>query len=407
MLFGVLYFPFGLMIGYPAVALGYLGNRAGLPVSASAAIVGMAFLPHAWKFLWAPLGDLTLTRKRWYRLATGCCALGVVAMSAIPIRAATVPLLSVLVLLSNLAATFVAFSVEGLMAHNTPARAKGRAAGWFQTGNQLGQTLGGGIGLWLAAHLPAPWMAGAVLAAVVLACWSALAFVDEPPRVVSSASVTARVGVIWRELWEVARSRSGWIGLLLAVLPIGSGAALYLFSALAHEWNASANTVAVVLGAAGGVAVAAGCLAGGWLADRISRPVAYAASTALMAVAAVGMALTPRTAPFYAAATLAYTLSQGMCVATLTGLILGIVGHGAAATKINLFIALNTLSGLVMVRVDGAVHDRWQANGMLYTEAAIGAVALVAFIALALLLPPVAAGAAAIPADAPARGATS
>ena len=35
--FAALYFPMGLMIGYPAVALGYLGNRAGIPVSAIAA----------------------------------------------------------------------------------------------------------------------------------------------------------------------------------------------------------------------------------------------------------------------------------------------------------------------------------------------------------------------------------
>jgi len=53
----VLYFPLGLVIGFPSVALGYLGSRSGLAVSAIAGIVGMTFLAGGWKFLWAPVAD--------------------------------------------------------------------------------------------------------------------------------------------------------------------------------------------------------------------------------------------------------------------------------------------------------------------------------------------------------------
>ena len=60
----VLYFPLGLAFGFPSVALGYLGSRAGLDLSAVAGIVGMTFLGSGWKFLWAPVGDYTLDRKR-------------------------------------------------------------------------------------------------------------------------------------------------------------------------------------------------------------------------------------------------------------------------------------------------------------------------------------------------------
>jgi hypothetical protein len=65
----VLYFPLGMAIGFPSVALGYLGSRAGLDVSAVAAIVGMTFIGGGWKFLWAPIGDYTLSRKTWYLIA--------------------------------------------------------------------------------------------------------------------------------------------------------------------------------------------------------------------------------------------------------------------------------------------------------------------------------------------------
>ena len=53
----VLYFPLGLAIGIPSVALGYLGAQSDLGVSAIAGIVGMTFLANGWKFLWAPIVD--------------------------------------------------------------------------------------------------------------------------------------------------------------------------------------------------------------------------------------------------------------------------------------------------------------------------------------------------------------
>ena len=87
-LFGILYFPYGLMVGVPAVMLGWLATRAGLPVSAAATIVGTAFAPAAFKFLWAPIGDLTLTRKRWYVIANAVCAAVFFGMCTIPMSAA-------------------------------------------------------------------------------------------------------------------------------------------------------------------------------------------------------------------------------------------------------------------------------------------------------------------------------
>ena len=62
-----LYFPYGLTFGFPSIALGYLGARAGLAVSAIAGVVGMSFVAAGWKFLWAPLGDRA-SRRRSSRL---------------------------------------------------------------------------------------------------------------------------------------------------------------------------------------------------------------------------------------------------------------------------------------------------------------------------------------------------
>jgi MFS family permease len=379
----VLYFPLGLANGFPAVALGYLASRAGLDVSAIAGIVGMTFVGGGWKFLWAPIGDYTLSRKTWYLISIALISIGLLAMVVIPLTRSTAPLLSALTLLTTVAATFSAFATEGLMAHNTTPATRGRAAGWFQAGNQFGQTAGGGIALWLIVHSPAPWMGGLALAALLSACAIPLLVVEEPPRALEGASVVARVADAWRELVEVLRSRAGRIAMILAILPIGTGATMFLFGAIAQEFHASADVVSSVLGLGGGIVIVIGCFAGGRLADRVSKPTAYAMSCGLGLVACVVMAASPRTSMAYAITTLFYTFTLGMVTASFTGLVLAIIGETAAATKINLFFAINTLFSLGMLRAAGWAHDAWSTNGMLLTEAFTGVAALVVFVLLA------------------------
>jgi PAT family beta-lactamase induction signal transducer AmpG len=53
-----------------------------------------------------------------------------------------------------------------------------------------------------------------------------------------------------KDLWQVARARAGFLALLICFLPIGSGAASNLWSAVADDWHASANTVALAVTAA-------------------------------------------------------------------------------------------------------------------------------------------------------------
>jgi MFS family permease len=385
--YAVLYFPMGLMLGYPSVALGYLGSKAGLPISSIATIVGMSFAAHGFKFIWAPLGDYTLSRKKWWIIAASGMAIGMFAIAVTPISLATVPLLSALVFGANFISTFLAFATEGLLAHNTTPATRGRAAGWFQSGNQFGQTGGGGIGLVLMKHLPQPWMAGVALGALVLCCGFALMLLEEPPRAMQAESVGARARDALNELVGVIRSKAGRIGLLLAILPIGTGAAQFLFGSLGPEWNASADTVSFVLGAGGGVAIVIGCMTGGFIADYMSKPKAYAVACAVGVVAVAVMPFSPRTEFWYAATTLFYTFALGLSVATFTGMILAIIGDRAAATKINLFIALNTMFSLFVLRILGSVHDRLHTDGMLLTEAGLGVAALVLFSAVVSRIP--------------------
>ncbi|HTQ01522.1 MAG TPA: MFS transporter [Casimicrobiaceae bacterium] len=385
--FMILIAPFGVMGGYLTVAIAYLLAQAGLTVAEVAALVAASFIPQTWKFLWAPVADTTLSRKRWYVIASVVSAFGIFATGAIPATPRSLPLLYIVVIVSNFAVTFLAMSTESLMAYDTPGDRKGRAGGWFQAGNLGGGGLGGGAGLWMAQNLSEPWIAGGVLAVVCLACCAALLFIREPPPTPRASSYLRDLGSVLRDLWSVAKSRSGALALLICFLPLGTGAASGLWSAVADDWHASADTVALVTGVASGFVSAAGCFIGGWICDRMDRKYAYGLFGVALAVCAVLMALAPRTEPMFVIYTTAYSLLSGFSYAAFSAVVLEVIGRGAAATKYNLFASLSNMPIAYMTVVDGWAHTRWGAGGMLYTEAVVGVAAMGVFVAASALRP--------------------
>jgi len=385
--FMILIVPFGTMSGYLTVAVAYLLVHAGVSVGQTAALVALSYVPHTWKFLWAPIADTTLTRKRWYVIAAVVSAVGVAAIGAIPATPAGLALLSVVVVTANVGVTFLGMSVESLMAYCTPPKSKGRAGGWFQAGNFGGIGIGGGAGLWLAQNLPAPWMAGAILGACCLLCALALFLVAEPVVAHRVDGIGRSLIEVGKDLWSVARARVGLLALILCFLPIGSGAASNLWSAVADDWRASANAVALVNGVLGGVVSAIGCLAGGWICDRMNRKGAYALYGVLQGVCAVAMALAPRTEAMYVVYVLAYAFVTGLTFAGFSAFVLEAMGTGAAATKYNVFASLSNMPIYYVTRLDGWAHTRWGAGGMLYCDATAGLIGLLLFAGVLAALP--------------------
>jgi MFS family permease len=379
--------PFGAMGGYLSVAIGYQLTQAGVSVEQVAGLVAFSYIPQTWKFLWAPVADTTLSRKWWYVLAGLVSAVGIFVTGAVPADERSLPLLYAAVLVSNVAVTFLAMASESLMIYNTPPELHGRAGGWFQAGNLGGYGLGGGAALWLAQTLPEPWMAGAALAVACALCGAALWFVPEPPPMARTGNYGRTLLAVLKDLWQVARARAGILALLICFLPIGSGAASNLWSAVADDWHASANTVALATGVFSGIVSAFGCLAGGYGSDRMDRKTAYALYGLLMAMCTVAMALAPRTEAMYVVFTLIYAFIQGLTYAGFTAVVLETIGLGAAATKFNVFASLSNMPIAYMTLVDGWAHTRWGAAGLLNVEAAIGVLGIVVFVAVAMALP--------------------
>jgi MFS family permease len=272
------------------------------------------------------------------------------------------------------------------MVYGTRPNQLGRASGWFQAGNLGGQGLGGGAGLWMAQNLPDPWMSGAVLGAVCALCGVALVVLREPPTLVRSGNYGRDIGNVLKDLWEVTRSKPGTLALLIVFLPIGTGAASNLWAAVADDWRATANTVALVTGVFSGIVSMAGCLIGGYLCDRIDRKTAYVIYGALQALCAIAMALSPRTEAMYILFTMVYALITGLTYAGFSAVVLEAIGLGAAATKYNVYASLSNMPIAYMTVVEGWARTRSGAGAMLYAEAACATAGLLVFIAVASLV---------------------
>jgi MFS family permease len=381
-----LFAPFGISSGYVAVTLGFLLARAGVPTAIIGALIALSVWPQTWKMLWAPLVDTAGNPKLWYGLGTALVGATILLMSVLPMNRGEVGVFSTLIVVSSVASTLVSMSSEIFMANQTPPDLRGRASGWSQAGNLGGNGIGGGIGLLLAEHVPYAWVSGAVLAAICLACWAGVLFLPPLHRSAKAPSYAAELKGVVLDVWSVARSRLGYLALIIMVLPLASGAMPW--AAVASEWGAGGDLVAMVNGVGGGLAAMVGATAAGWVCDRMDPKRAYCLFGLLVGLAAATMILLPRTPMVFTGFVLLYSATVGMGYTGYAAIVLEAIGKKSAATNWNLMAAISNIPIAVMSTFDGWMHDKYGTDAMLFGELAAPAVAIVAFAVFALATRP-------------------
>ena len=371
----ILYLPFGVSNGYVTVTLAWLLSHAGASVAAIAALGAAALAPNTWKVLWAPLVDTTLTARTWFWLGAVATGASLLAIAFLPLTVSLLPLFGSLVLVNSFAASLTAIATDRMMAYDTLEREKGRAGGWSQAGNLGGSGLGGGAGLWVAQHSGHPWLAGAVLGlACMAAAWPLLRLPDPPPSR-DGASYTTVLIQTGRDVFSLVRSRIGLLACFICLLPLGTGGVQQLWAAIAGDWKAGADDVALVAGVLSGVFGMVGCLMSGLILDRMDRKRAYLLFGLLSAASAVLMAFGPRTPFAFLALASLYNLVVGLAYGGYAAVTLEAIGHGAAATKFNLIASISNVPILLVTLADGWAQSRWGSGGMLLAEAAMGVAA--------------------------------
>lgn len=380
--------PFGAANGYLIVTLAYLLHQAGVGVGAIAGLIAISLIPQTWKALWAPIVDTTMSSKTWYFLSAIVTSVTIAGIGFFHPGPSTLSIITALIFFNSLATTFLAMAAENLMAHSTSEAEKGRAGGWYQAGNLGGQGIGGGAALWIAQHSPVMWLPGLFMASLFMACCIALPFIKEPPTDHRHESYVHSLWAVVLDVWNTAKSRGGYLALLICFMPIGSGAAANLWSAVAGDWHAGADTVALVNGVLGGMVSALGCVIGGYLCDRMDRKVAYAVFGVVLSIATLAMAVAARSQAMFVTFTLLYAFIQGFNYASFTAVVLEAIGRGAAATKYNIFASLSNFPIQYVALLDGWAYERWHTNGFLAMDAVTGIVGVVIFFAVYIATQP-------------------
>ena len=380
--------PFGATQGFVTVALAYLATKFGLSVEQGALLIAVSLFPNVWKFVWAPVGDRTLTRKKWYVISCAACAVGMLAMASVPLGTKTLTLMCVVIALTSVAATFLGFSVEGLVAHLTPVSDRGRVSGWFQAGNLGGTGVGGGIGLVLLNVIPWAWVSGLILAGLTMACCLPLPFVPDVESDGSHGGVVGAVKDVVGDMWQVLKTREGALCAVLCIVPVGTGAAAGVLAQaeVAAQWNAHEHEVALVQGFLTGGVSMVGCMVGGYACGKLfDARTAYAVFGGTMALVTALMAFSPMTAISFIGFNLAYAFVTGLCYAAFSAFVLDAIGTGHAATKYNGFASLSNTPIWYVGLVLAALEARRGPQGMLMAESILG-VAGIAVFALAVFV---------------------
>lgn len=349
--------PFAAAVGYGSIAVPRWLEDEGVSLAVIAWVSGITLAPHGLKILWAPLIDLLGRRRSWYVVMTLTTGLLLGALAFLPDLSAHMKLFTVLCTMAQVASTTAAAAADGLMAATTRPADQGKAGGFRMAGNVGGTGILGALAIELGARTDRR-VACLALAGVVVLSAVAVFPIHEPRRLRAEAAAAReafrRLREIVADLLRTLFSREGWTGLVICAVPVGAGALTNLFSGMGGSYHASLEAVARVNGLLGGVVGALGALAGGVLADRMNRRLAYALAGGMTALSAVAMSLGPLTQTTYVWGTLAYNFANGVAFSTLAALILDMVGHSpAAATKYTAFIAVANLAGSYVTWVDG------------------------------------------------------
>ncbi|APR86544.1 AmpG permease [Minicystis rosea] len=378
--------PFGVVAGYSQVTTPYVLDKLGLLAVLATTAQQTGQLPHTLKILWAPALDARGLRKNWFVASVALAAFALAAAVLVDAKA-SLGLYTALLFLANVGAATSSAAVDALMATTVPVEHKGAAAGWSMAGNLGGCGVGGALALWLTQHTSKATTA-VVLVAVLFACALPVVRIDEPrraPRPVVQAVVT-----LVKDLWQTAKSRPGWTGLIICLTPVGAGAAVNLFSGGMHNaYQVSEHRVEIVTGVLGGIAGALGCLIGGWLADKMNRRLAYALSGALTGLVALYMAFGPLTPTVFTWGTLLYQFTNGIGYAAFVAFVLEMIGHeGAVTTKYTLFVAAANWAISYSAVIDGWGYDRAGVRGLFLADAAATTVGIVVLVVMVLITRP-------------------
>ena len=360
----------GISTGFVSVALPYLLVHNGFSVAQAASMIAIGLSANLWRFVWGPIVDISLSLKKWFWIGLLLCTSSLLLLTTLSYDVKNISFLTIIIFISQVAATFMLLPINGIMAKLIEDNKKGKASGLYQAGSLVGTGFGGGVGLWLSNHYSIT-IAGIILCVCSVLFSLVIIFIKDVAYE-KGKNILNEITTISKDVWQTIKVPVSIFAILLIMMPIGTGAAANLWSAIAIEWNTNADIVALVTGVLSGFTSAIGCVVGGFIIDKYGKWTAYLGSGSLCAFVTFLMAIMPKEPYVYIAGVLVYTFGIGLINAAFTAVILYVVGKKNVATKFSLLASLGNLPVIYMTAFDGWTHDKFNSKNMLIIESLLG-----------------------------------
>jgi MFS family permease len=367
--FSLLYLSEGIPFGFSAIALTVYLRQGGVGLAEIGAFTASLYAPWGFKWAWAPLVDLIRVqrfghRRFWIMLAQTLMiiTLGMIMFFDV---SRNLPLLTLLIAIHNVFAATQDVAIDALAVEVLPEHERGMANGFMFGSSYLGQTIGGSAALFVAGRFG--WPATFPFVCATLA--AILAFVvfvlREPAKAAAAETVRAaeeaagffgkffgRLAEFFRELF-LGFFRSGpgpLVGVVLAILPVGAIAlGLALGSTLQVDLGMTEGQIAK-LTLWQTIAAALGCVAGGWVADKIGHRLSLAiwvaittVPTFLLAREFTGAGVEGVTLGEFWNLSIIYNFAAGLTNASSIAVYMGLTSPKVAGTQFTGYMALKNL----------------------------------------------------------------
>jgi PAT family beta-lactamase induction signal transducer AmpG len=363
--FGLMYVSEGIPYGFTSVAMVAVMRTEGISIFQIGAFSAALLVPWSFKWAWAPVIDLVKLhrfggRKAWILLCTTMMIVTLIITALVDFQNDFDVLLA-MVVLNNFFCATQDVAIDSLAVSTLKQDERAAGNGFMFAGQFFGIAMGGGGAIYVFGR----WGFDATLmyisVALLINLLFILFFVSDPDVVRDAArkgadvagEIRQKLEAFLRELYtSVFQSGRGpVIGLFFAALPVGSMALNYAILGTIKVDIGLTQTQNAEISIYNTIAAGAGCLAGGWLAQRfgVRRMLAVflagtAVPTALLAmrIEAVGLEQFPLR-DFYAII-IAHGAVYGMTFGAHKAVFMGMTNPAVGATQFTAFMAMGNLA---------------------------------------------------------------
>ncbi len=389
--FFLLYVTEGIPLGFAVTAVATQLRRQGVGPAEIGAFVGAFYLPWAFKWAFGPVVDVfwsaRLGRRRGWILAMQILMVGTLLSTMLLTLPEQLGLFTIILLVHNTFAATQDVAIDALAVNTLVENERATASGMMFAGAYIGQMIGGAGSLFVASYVDFQATFVFVSAAILLVTAFVVLPLKEVPGVARLKSEGRALRAAGREMRKFAvdafrsflGTRGAFAGLFMALLPPGAICmGLALQSNLAVELGLNDDQVAW-LSLWSTILAAAGCVIGGRISDRVDRRKSLSVYICLMSVPVLALmgvmlhydwimpvaagAVRPEVPQMlllaFWAATLSYSVFQGLMYSTTTAIYMDVTNPVVAATQFTAYMALANLAISYSATWQGIAIEAW------------------------------------------------